>query len=181
MRTVEAQNHLFFWHGIMRFMIHTAEPLFDWAERKNQWLKFCLYATALPELAPIYPPKTTKNNDFYIVYYQFTTFQSSDMIWYQQQTVPKEAISTSFGTAFCLSAISSKTRFCGKWTHSFPRCFLSHMIASRGSPYFNEQSAEPWPRSRRAGIKESPVIWNLYSHGYGQRNKIAISYTGSKE
>ena len=34
-------------------------------------------------------------------YYKFTTFLSSDMILLQRKTVPKEANSASFGTAFC--------------------------------------------------------------------------------
>lgn len=50
-------------------------------------------------------------------YYNFTTFLSSDMNLLQQKTVLKEANYAFFGTAFCLSAIFSKTYFLGRQTY----------------------------------------------------------------
>ena len=50
-------------------------------------------------------------------YYNFTTFLSSDMNLLQQKTVLKEANNAFFRTAFCLSAIFSKTYFLGNQTY----------------------------------------------------------------
>ena len=62
------------------------------------------------------PRGATINHVTHPNYYNFTTFLSSDMNLLQQKAVLKEANIAFFGTAFCLSAISSKTCFCGRQT-----------------------------------------------------------------
>ena len=47
-------------------------------------------------------------------YYKFTTSSSSDMTIKSQKQSPRGTKSASFGTAFCLSAILSKTCFFGR-------------------------------------------------------------------
>ena len=65
----------------------------------------------------VMPGGATINHVTHPNYYNFTTFLSSDMNLLQQKTVLKEANNAFFRTAFCLSAILSKTCFSGRQTY----------------------------------------------------------------
>ena len=61
------------------------------------------------------PRGATINHVTHPNYYNFTTFLSSDMKWESQKQSRLGTKNAFSGTAFCLSAVFSKTCFSGRW------------------------------------------------------------------